>query len=329
MSNIIRFTLSVLFVFQLIIAQAQYKKETPFAHTYSIVAYDPETGDIGVAVQSHWFSVGSVVTWAEAGVGAVATQSFTNPAFGPQGLALMKSGLSAEQTLKAMLVADEGRDFRQVGVIDASGNAANHTGLKNVAAAGGLIGKNYAVQANMMDNETVWPAMAKAFENSKGTLAERMMAALEAAQAAGGDIRGKQSAAILVVAGVSTGQKWKDVKVDLRVDDHSEPLVEMRRLLKVHQAYQFMNDGDLAIEKGDFVLASELYKKAETLFPDNLEMSYWHAINLANSGKMEEALPMFKRVFKADPNWRKLTPRLIPSGLLTVDELALKDILKQ
>ncbi|MFY0600640.1 MAG: DUF1028 domain-containing protein [Cyclobacteriaceae bacterium] len=308
---------------------AQYDRENPLVHTYSIVAYDPETGDIGVAVQSHWFSVGTVVTWAEPGVGAVATQSFSNPAFGPQGLALMKSGLSAEKALAAMLLADDGRDFRQVGIIDASGNSANHTGAKNIKSAGGIVGENYAVQANMMKNDKVWPAMSVAFENAKGSLAEKMLIALEAAEASGGDIRGKQSAAILVVSGESTGKIWKDTKVDLRVDDHAEPLVELRRLLKVHQAYEYMNDGDVALEDGDFEKASMLYSAAEEMFPDNLEMKYWHAINLANTDQLDEALPMFKFVFSKDPNWKDLTPRLIENGVLTVDEKELKRILKQ
>ncbi|MEP0366075.1 MAG: DUF1028 domain-containing protein [Cyclobacteriaceae bacterium] len=319
----------ILLMFVGSLALAQYKKDNPLVHTYSIVAHDPETGDIGVAVQSHWFSVGTVVTWAEPGVGAVATQSFSNPAFGPQGLALMKSGLSAEKALKAMLLADDGRDYRQVGIIDVSGNAANHTGAKNIRAAGGLVGEHYAVQANMMKNDQVWPAMAKAFEEAKGSLAEKMLLALEAAENAGGDIRGKQSAALLVVSGESAGKIWKDTKVDIRVDDHANPLIELRRLLKVHQAYEFMNAGDVAVEEGDFDKASELYSTAESMFPDNLEMKYWHAVNLANTGQLEEALPMFKEVFSQDANWRDLTPRLIDNGVLTVDEKELKKILKQ
>ncbi|MFT6867907.1 MAG: putative Ntn-hydrolase superfamily protein, partial [Cyclobacteriaceae bacterium] len=291
-----KIVVSVLLLLISLHGMGQYNKDNPLVHTYSIVAYDPETGDIGVAVQSHWFSVGTVVTWAEPGVGAVATQSFSNPAFGPQGLALMKSGLSAEQALKAMLLADDGRDFRQVGIIDINGNAANHTGQKNIEAAGGIVGENYAVQANMMENDQVWSAMSRAFESAVGSLAERMLLSLEAAQAVGGDIRGKQSAAILVVSGVSTGKIWKDTKVDIRVDDHADPLVELRRLLKVHQAYEFMNAGDIAVEAGDFQKASDLYSTAEAMFPENLEMKYWHAVNLANTDQLDQALPMFKEV---------------------------------
>lgn len=309
---------------------SQYNKENPLVHTYSIVAYDQATGDIGVAVQSHWFSVGTVVAWAEAGVGAVATQSFSNPAFGPQGLALLKTGLNAEQTLAALINSDEGQAFRQVGVIDASGRAAAHTGAKNIPEAGHLVGDGYAVQANLMEKATVWPAMAEAFEASAGKpLAERLILALEAAQQEGGDIRGKQSAAVLVVAGTSTGKPWVDRKVDLRVDDHTQPLAEIRRLWKVHQAYEFMNQGDHAVEAGDFAKAGKLYEQAQAMFPNNLEMQYWHAINLANIGELEKALPMFQAIFKQDPKWKTLTPRLIANGVLTVSDQDLKSILKQ
>ncbi|MEQ9307754.1 MAG: DUF1028 domain-containing protein [Marinoscillum sp.] len=309
---------------------AQYNKENPLTHTYSIVAMDTATGEIGVAVQSHWFSVGTVVTWAESGVGAVATQSFSNPAFGPQGLALLKSGLDAKTTLDALLASDEGREYRQVGVIDASGLAVSHTGSKNIKEAGNLVGPYYSVQANLMENASVWPAMAKSFESSAGKpLAERLILALEAAQAEGGDIRGKQSAAVLVVSGQPTGKSWIDRKVDLRVDDHEAPLVEIRRLWKVHQAYEYMNQGDVAVEEGDFELAGKLYEQAERMFPENLEMKYWHAINLANTGLVEASLPLFKHVFAGDARWKKLTPRLIENGLLTVDERTLKTIMKQ
>jgi uncharacterized Ntn-hydrolase superfamily protein len=311
------------------VAKAQYNKENPLAHTYSILAYDSVTGDIGVAVQSHWFSVGTVVTWAEAGVGAIATQSFSNPAFGPQGLALLKTGLDAQQVLNALIASDEGEAFRQVGVIDASGRAASHTGSKNIPFAGNIVGKHFSVQANLMASADVWPAMAMAFENAAGTLAERMIQALEAGEKAGGDVRGRQSAAVLVVSGQSTGKPWIDRKVDLRVDDHTEPLNEIRRLWEVHQAYEFMNQGDKALEEEDYETAGVLYSKAEKMFPDNLEMQYWHAINLANSGKLKEALPMFKSIFSKDSNWKTLTPRLINNELLMVNEKELALIMKQ
>jgi len=200
-------------------------------HTFSIVARDPVTGELGVAVQSHWFSVGSIVPWAEAGVGAIATQSFVDPSYGKLGLELMRAGKTAPETLKALLAGDEGRDVRQVAMIDARGNVDAWTGKNDIPAAGQIVGKNFSVQANLMLNEKIWPAMAQAFEKTKGDLADRMLAALDAAQAAGGDIRGRQSAAVVVVTGKPTGQAWKDRTFDLRVDDSTEPLKEVRRLV--------------------------------------------------------------------------------------------------
>jgi uncharacterized Ntn-hydrolase superfamily protein len=321
-----------IFMFLMIISisifSQPYNPNSPLAHTYSIVAIDPVTGDMGVAVQSHWFSVGTIVSWGEAGVGVIATQSFVNASFGPKGLELLKSGMTPQQVVDKLINEDEGRDFRQLAILDSKGNVAAYTGKNCIQPAGHLTGKGYSVQANLMMNDKVWPAMAKAFENSKGSLAERLLIALEAAQSVGGDIRGKQSAAILVVRAKSTGKVWEDRLVDLRIDDSNEPLKEMRRLLKVHQAYQHMNNGDLAVEKNDMAKAMEEYSAAMKMFPNNLEMKYWTAVALANKGNLKEALPLFKEIFKKDKNWKTLTPRLIPNGLLTVDEKTLKEILK-
>lgn len=300
----------------------------PLAHTYSIVAFDPETGDMGVAVQSHWFSVGTIVSWGEAGVGVIATQSFVNPSFGPRGLELLKSGKSPQEVVDLLISLDEGRDFRQLAVLDSKGRAASYTGSKCILPAGNIVGTNFSVQANMMINDKVWPAMAEAYKNSKGSLAERLMTALEAAEYAGGDIRGKQSAALLVVRGKPTGNIWQDRLVDLRIDDHQQPLVELRRLLKVHRAYEHMNNGDLAVEKNEMDKAMEEYSAAMKMFPDNLEMKYWTAVTLANKGRIEEALPMFKKIFSENPNWKSLTERLLPNGLLTVDEKTFKKIME-
>ena len=243
-------------------------------HTFSIVARDPNTGELGVAVQSHWFSVGSVVPWAESGVGAVATQSFVDPSYGKLGLELMRLGKSGPDALKALLAGDEARDVRQVAMIDAQGRVDAWTGKSDIQAAGHIVRNNFSVQANLMLNEKVWPAMAQAFENTKGDLAERMLAALDAAQAAGGDIRGRQSAALIVVTGKPTGQPWKDRIFDLRVDDSSEPLKELRRLVTLQRAYNHMNAGDLAVEKKDNEGALREYSAAEKLVPDNAEMIY-------------------------------------------------------
>lgn len=312
------------------IAQVQaptfFLTDNPFSHTYSIVARDPQTGDLGVAVQSHWFSVGSDVTWGEAGVGVVATQSFVNPAFGPDGLALLKKGYTAQQALDSLLAADEGRDVRQVAIADAKGNVAAHTGKKCIAEAGHKTGNGYSVQANLMEKNTVWPAMAQAFERTKGPLAERLVAALEAAQKEGGDIRGQQSAAILVVKAQPSGQVWRDRLVELRVEDHRQPVAELKRLLKVHRAYEQMNAGDIAMEKGRGEEAMQHYTQADKLLPNNEEMMYWRAVTLIGSGKINEAIPLFKKVFKQNKKWRILIPRLVNAGLLPDDKQLIQKI---
>lgn len=296
-------------------------------HTYSIVARDPATGELGVAVQSHWFSVGPIVAWAEAGVGAIATQSFVDPSYGKLGLDLMRAGKSAPDTLKALLAGDEGREVRQVAMIDFQGRVEAWTGKNDIQAAGHIVGKNYSVQANLMLNDKVWPAMSAAFENAKGDLVERMLAALDAAQAVGGDIRGKQSAALIVVTGKPTGQAWKDRIFDLRVDDSNDPLGELRRLVKLQRAYNHMNAGDLAVEHKDNEGALREYSAAEKLVPDNAEMIYWHAVALVNMGKVDDSLPLFRKVFAMDPNWATLTPRLPKSGLLPNDPKVIERIL--
>ncbi|MFQ5877718.1 MAG: DUF1028 domain-containing protein [Acidobacteriota bacterium] len=296
-------------------------------HTYSIVARDPDTGQLGVAVQSHWFSVGPLVPWAEAGVGAVATQSFVRVDYGPEGLALMKRGVPAPEALRRLLEADEARAVRQVAMIDARGRVAAHTGARCIRAAGHRIGKDYSVQANLMLDSGVWPAMAGAFESAKGDLAERMLAALEAAEAAGGDIRGRQSAALLVVRGKSSGKPWNDTVVELRIEDHPEPLKEMRRLLNLWRAYEHMNAGDLAVERDDIDAAAGHYGAAEAMVPDMDEFVFWHAAALAKAGRLEESLPLFRKAFLMRPAWALLVPRLPDSDLLPDDREAIGRIL--
>jgi uncharacterized Ntn-hydrolase superfamily protein len=308
-------------------AEAGWRPLRP-VHTYSIVARDATTGELGVAVQSHWFSVGSIVPWAEAGVGAVATQSFVDPSYGKLGLDLMRAGRSAPDALKALLAGDDGREVRQVAMIDAQGHVMAHTGAKNIQAAGHIVGKDYSVQANLMLNDMVWPAMSRAFESAGGDLADRMMAALEAAQAAGGDIRGKQSAALIVVTGKPTGRPWADRVFDLRVDDSPEPLKELRRLLTLQRAYNHMNAGDLAVEKKNYDAALREYGAAAKLAPSNAEMVYWHAVALVNMGRVDDALPLFRRVFAMDKNWVTLTPRLMKSGLIPNDSKLVDRIVK-
>lgn len=300
-----------------------------FAHTYSIVARDSVTGEMAVGVQSHWFSVGSLASWGKSGVGVVATQSFVNPAYGPQGLELMEKGKSAGKALEELIAKDEGKAFRQVAFLDNNGKAAAFTGENCVESALHHVGENFSVQANMMLNDEVIPAMKDAFKKySNLPLAERVLKVLQAAEAAGGDIRGKQSAALIVVGAEKVKNTWKDKKIDLRVDDHSEPLAELERLLTVARAYEFMNKGDLAMEDGDITEALKNYGKAEELFPDNLEMQFWKAIALANSGRMDEALPIFKKIFQENDNWREMTKRLPASGLLNISKEDLNRLVK-
>jgi uncharacterized Ntn-hydrolase superfamily protein len=305
-----------------------YKKSEPFTHTYSIVARDSVTGEIGAAVQSHWFNVGFVVIHAEAGVGAVATQSLTNPSYGPKGLMLMKQGLSPQQAMDALTANDSGEMYRQVAFLNTKGEVATHTGSLCIAEAGHRQGKNFSVQANMMLNNTVWDVMAKAFEQTSGRLSERLLAALKAAENEKGDIRGKQSAAILIVTGTATGNSWEDTIMDLRVEDHENPITELERLIKIHNAYDFMNRGDLAMEVGDSKKAEELYLSAQKLFPENLEMQYWYAINLLNNKEFEKAHPILESIFKKDNNWKTLTSRLIKSKLLIISDEELQKVMK-
>ncbi|HKR05043.1 MAG TPA: DUF1028 domain-containing protein [Bacteroidia bacterium] len=310
-------------------SNAQQFYSNPFAHTFSIVARDSVTGEMGVAVQSHWFSVGSLVGWGEAGVGVIATQSFVNPAYGPDGLKLLKEGKSPEEVVKILTEADSGRDVRQLAVIDIKGRSASYTGKNCIQGAGNIADKNFSVQANLMLNDKVWPAMAKVFKETKGLLAERMVASLEAGQAAGGDIRGKQSASILVVKATSSGKVWEDRAIDLRVEDNPEPIVELKRLLKLFRAYEHMNAGDLYTEKNDMANAMKEYGAAESMYPENVEMKFWHAVTMVNKGKLEEALPLFKDVFAKDGNWKLLIPRLRKAGQLNCNDETEKKILNQ
>jgi uncharacterized Ntn-hydrolase superfamily protein len=308
---------------------SQTNKPSDLAHTFSIVARDERTGEIAVAVQSHWFSVGSVVSWGEGGVGVVATQSFVNKSFGLRGLDLLKQGKSPQEALDELLSEDTGKEFRQVAILDTKGRVATHTGKNCLESAGHLNGNNFSVQANMMLNDNVVPAMEKAWkENEALPLAERMIEVLKAAQKAGGDIRGKQSAALLVVSPVNTGKPWDDRLIDLRVDDSADPITELGRLLKVSRAYEHMNRGDLYIEKNDMVKAMDEYNRAMKMFPGNLEMQYWTAITLANGKEVAKASTMLQKIYKQDANWRELTKRLPKAGLLTVSDTELKELTK-
>ena len=305
--------------------------ETPLrpVSTYSIVALDAKTGQLGVAVQSHWFSVGTVVPWAKAGVGAVATQSIAEPSYGPKGLALMEQGIPADEALQSLLAKDLGENVRQVAMVDAQGNVGVHTGSRCISHASHLTGKNYSVQANIMAKPTVPSAMVQAFESTTGDLAERMLAALDAAEVEGGDLRGRQSAAILVVSGEPTGDPWTDRIVDLEVADHEYPLIELRRLLRISKAYRHAQRGDEYMEKNEMDNALQEYSAATKLYPENPELPFWTAVTLAQTGELQEALSIFKDVFSRNQNLRELVPRIVQAGFLTVEQNVLQQILAQ
>jgi len=308
--------------------------------TFSIVARDGRTGQLGVAVQTHWFSVGTVVPWAESGVGAVATQALSDITYGPLGLAMMRAGRTPEQTLAGLTEADPGSAYRQVGMIDGEGNVAAHTGSLVIAEAGHVTrtlsdGTVISCQANMMHRAGVPEAMANAMErlaDSRMEFPMRLASALLAAQAAGGDVRGMQSAAILVVRAETTGAPWEDRLVDLRVEDHQQPVSELVRLLKLHAAYEHMNAGDVAIEHGDVEKALHEYRSALELSPGDSEMAFWTGVSLANAGIIDESISYFRTAF-SDPDeradWRALLRRLPDSKLFTDDDELINRILRE
>jgi uncharacterized Ntn-hydrolase superfamily protein len=298
----------------------------PASATFSIVARDPETGDLGVAVQSHYFSVGPIVPWAEPGVGAVATQSLVEVAYGPRGLEMMRNGRSAPEALEALLHDDEYREVRQVAMIDAHGQVAVHTGKKCIPDAGDHAGDQYSVQANLMSNKRIWPAMAKAYEASKGDLAERLLDALEAGQKAGGDIRGQQSAAIVIVKGKRSSKPWADRVMELRVEDNRAPIAELRRLVGLWRAYRKCDEGDAFVTEGKVENAMKAYAEAARLAPTNNELLFWQAATLWKLGRHAEATPIFRKVFARDRRWVDLVPRLVPADLLDDDPAAIRKI---
>jgi uncharacterized Ntn-hydrolase superfamily protein len=277
--------------------------------TYSIVARDPGSGEVGVAVQSHWFSVGSVVSWARAGVGAVATQSIGEPSYGPKALELLADGVDPADALARLVAADERSRFRQVAVVDAGGRVAVHTGDGCIAYAGHVVGDGYSVQANMMASTDVWPAMARGFEAAEGPLARRLIAALRAAEGAGGDVRGRQSAAIVVAP--RDGESWR-LRVDLRVEDHAEPLDELERVLDLADAYRLASEGDNLAGQGRHEEAAGYYTRAGELAPGNHELIFWSGLAAAQGGDMATALDRVRRAIDMQPGWGELLERLQP-----------------
>ena len=276
--------------------------------TYSIVARDADTGELGVAVQSHYFQVGPVVPWGVAGVGAVATQSLVNVSFGPLGVELMRLGCSARQALDAVLATDPDRESRQCAMVDATGRVAAHTGGRCIAEAGHRVGDGYSVQANLMERATVWGAMASTFEAAPGPLGERMLDALDAAEAEGGDIRGRQSAAMLVLTGKPGGRSWEDRVIDLRVEDHPSPLAELRRLLRYRRAYQSAAAGDVAG-----------HRRALEIAPEVTQLRFFAGVALAGAGEWDEALGLLRQAIAEEPRWQETLRRLVPAGRVSAD----------
>lgn len=275
--------------------------------TYSIVARDQDTGELGVAVQSHWFAVGPKVPWARPGVGAVATQSNVRVEYGPEALELLAAGAGAVDALAQLTAADPGAATRQVAIVDARGGVAAHTGSACMDFAGHVRGEQVSCQANIMANETVWGSMLEAFATAAGPLASRLIAALDAAEAAGGDIRGRQSAALLVVP--AEGEAWETV-VSLRVEDHPEPLVELRRLLDLHHAYEQAGIGDELTGEGLHAQAASHYAQAARLAPGNHELLFWSGLGTALSGDVDRGVELVREAISLHPGWAELLPRL-------------------
>jgi uncharacterized Ntn-hydrolase superfamily protein len=287
--------------------------------TYSIVARDDRSGELGVAVQSHYFGVGSLVSWAEAGVGAIATQSVAEPAYGPRGLELMRGGVSAPEALHRLLAEDRQERVRQVAFIDRHGRVAAHTGARCIREAGHRVADGLSAQANIMERATVPDAMVAAFRASRGDLADRLLEALEAAEREGGDLRGRQSAALVVVAPRATGRPTEDRLFDLRVDDHADPVGELRRLLGLSRAYERVDMGDELAAAGDVQAALAEYAAAHSEQPDSAEFAFWHGVALAASGREQEARPMLERAYARGEGWRELLRRLPEAGLFPDD----------
>jgi len=277
--------------------------------TYSIVALDPDTGELGAAVQSHWFSVGSLCTWARPGIGAVATQSVVEPAHGPHALDALTDGAGAAEALAELIAADALGAVRQVGVVDAGGGVAVHTGPDCIPCAGDAFGAHWTCQANMMERDTVPAAMSAAFERADGDLSGRLMAALEAAEAEGGDVRGRQSAALLVVP--PEGEAWQ-ARVDLRVEDHRDPLGELRRLLVLQRAYELAGRADELMAADRAGEAGALYRRASELAPESDELLFWAGLALAHAGDLEAGVDAVRRAMRAQPSWGVLLDRLSP-----------------
>ena len=295
--------------------------------TYSIVGREPESGQLGVAVQSHYFAVGSEVAFAEAGVAAIATQAWVEPNYGVEGLRMMRAGASAPEALNQLLELDEGSDFRQVGFVDSTGQSVNHSGSQTVGEQCATSGPNFSAQANIMWKPGVCRAMAEAFQNSEGDLAARLISALQAAEKAGGDIRGMQSAALKVVGGDRDASVLEQTIFNVRVDDHADPVNELDRQLHIARAFRYLKIGDDRWSSGNLEEAVDYYFKARELMPDYYEMNFWLGVLFVETGEVERSLEYFALAFRDWPRLKELIPRLAESGLLPRDTEILEMIL--
>jgi uncharacterized Ntn-hydrolase superfamily protein len=279
--------------------------------TYSIVARDPSTGEMGVAVQSHWFAAGGTVPFAEAGVGAVATQATAEVSYGPRGLEFMRAGATANEALNELLARDERADIRQVAMVDAAGNVATHTGARTITEAGHAAGEAFSCQANMMWNPTVWDAMARAYSGGPDDLALRLLAALDAAEAEGGDVRGRQAAGILIVGPDRLDEPWRGVKMHLHTDDHEDPLGDLHRLVELQRAYDLMERADELEHAADLAGAAETMSAALRGAPTSDEVRFWAALSFVEVDRMDEAEPLLRETFNAYRGWEELLRRLV------------------
>jgi uncharacterized Ntn-hydrolase superfamily protein len=283
--------------------------------TYSIVARDPETGRFGVAVQSHYLGVGPVVPWLEAGIGAVATQARANTSFGPVGLELLRAGRTAGEVVAALVASDDHADQRQLGVVDAWGGAAAYTGSQTIPAAGHLVGDGFTVQGNLLERDTCWPAMAEAYEAALAEglpFVERLLRALEAAEREGGDVRGRQSAAIMVVDGTLQPAAWRGRMLDMRIEDHPDPVPELRRIVTIQLAYDLTDDEGDAARAG--MSADERYAEARRMAPDAYELAFWKGVELAVGGDVAAGRRELAIAFAADARWRTTLEHLASAG---------------
>lgn len=303
--------------------------------TYSIVALDRATGELGVAVQTRWFGVGAICPWVESGVGAVATQSFVEPAYGPRALALLRAGAAPEDALAGLLNADADREVRQVGVVDVAGRTATFTGSRCVAAALHVVGDGVSCQANMMSRDTVPAAMLAAYVRAPGDLPDRLMAALIAAEDEGGDIRGRQSAVLLVAPGPGSAiaapgapvkasealEPWRR-RMDLRVDDASAPLDELRRLLRFARGQEALDLADAREAGGDPAGVLDAYREAVRLVPEDDQIAWLAGARLIAAGAVDEGAPLIRRAAEAMPAWPEHTRRMAAAGHITAETAA-------